>query len=332
MFSLTSLLKRLGWVGREPIRLNINFRYNLQEIACLIKVGDFAHFLRFLGVKVKNILVNLSVVLAVMSSCAGALYGARLPENIKSLLDMHKSELRELLVKWQEPRMRGIFGARIAYKDWLRGYVIKHGITRVFNADKLRETIQRRKLHLIDVPHKYVYQVFGEEGDCTDQNSLVIAEEIVGRTGKGIGLDLEQTQQLWSAAMDASHYDMHCANYVVADNGKVYIIDTDDGAMPSQNKSFTLTLDWLFYGNRLHDGSGIRMNPEKINDPATKLELSLYSKWKNYNDDAYAWVSSMVQRRETLRKTIRNGFIVSGIVGVLSTANRLYQSRKLKNG
>jgi hypothetical protein len=241
------------------------------------------------------------------------LRGSELHHNVKATLAQHTSELRELLKEWQQPRLRGLLEARAAQKDWLPGYIIKYDIARVANSQKLKSVIKQHKLNLLDVPRKYVYQVYDKAKAPNNQNSVVIAEEIRGTPGIGSFINLQQIKQLYHAALVGRHYDMHLKNYMVTQSRKIYIIDTDSEAMPSYLKVLRLTLDWILNGSRIYR-TGIPMNPPIINDPSEQFELATLSLYNHHHDnEAYEWLRSTLQRREEWRKTIHNycmGFMV----------------------
>jgi len=135
-------------------------------------------------------------------------------------------------------------------------------------------------------------------------------------------LTLEQTKQLFTLAIKAQHYGLHKANLVFVDSqpkgvfvdsepkgilnsGKIFIIDTDKHEMPPIEVCKKLRLDYIKNGNYLHDGNGIYMNPDIINDPITRMELSQYTKHQSHTEEAYAWLSQKTKERENERLSLR---------------------------
>lgn len=225
------------------------------------------------------------------------------PNEIKQALDKKSHELIALSSKWHEradTRM-GLNTASVTLPNGEK-YYIKYGIERITNALKVKDVIAKHNLYLLSVPDKYLYHVPGKSEELSDENYLVIAKAIEGKCGLGSEIGFFHVQQLYCLAIEANHYDMHCANYVLTDENKIVIIDTDKYSMPDQETCAQLRMDYLLNGNRLRESGGIRMDPDIINDPITKLELMLYSKWPNFNSLAYAYLSMKAEAREQQRK------------------------------
>jgi hypothetical protein len=251
--------------------------------------------------KLRNLMLKrLCAIVHVMAVAFVIGLNGALPDHVKNVLDKHNSELRALLTEWQ----RSVGGRKIAIKSWLPRYVIKHGIERIPNAGKLRNIIQHYNLDLVSIPHKYVYQVFGGKRVRTNQNCVVIAEKI---KGSGRKLNLEQVKQLYCAAVNAPHYDLHDENYIVAHDGKVYIIDTDYAAMLSPHELPRLRMDWMCFGK------GLRMMKNGyfiFNDPSVQLQRCP----PDCTYEARVWLSIACKRREIWRKLIIcDGCIIMGL-------------------
>jgi hypothetical protein len=146
-------------------------------------------------------------------------------EHLNQLLTKHKSELEKIHSTWlTRPEYR--MGFNICEFPWLQGYIVKYGIERVANADKLRKIISEFNLDQLDVPEKYIFRLYDDGKDISNTNAIVIAKYISGAIGKGsFQLNLNQTKQLCTLAMKTPHYDIHRMNIILFCE-KIYIIDT----------------------------------------------------------------------------------------------------------
>jgi hypothetical protein len=207
-----------------------------------------------------------------------SLRGSELPQNVRKILAQHTGELHQLLQEQGVTR-----------KDWLPGYLVKYGIERVPNAQKLRKTIQKHNLNLLDVPRKYIYQVYDKDKAPNNQNSIVVAEYIQGTPGIETTLNLQQTQQLYCAVDHTALYDLNYRNYIVANNQTVYIIDTDSIAMPPLYEIGIHKIVWLLSG---YEASTIHF----------KVLLCTNEILHTYNKDAEAWLRKTLERRGSQRK------------------------------
>jgi hypothetical protein len=233
-----------------------------------------------------------------------SLHASELPQNVRKVLDQHASkELYSLLTEWNKIKDdRG----KVSKKNWLPKYLIKYGIERVPNAQKLRKTIEKHNLNLLDVPCKYVYQVCDQGKAPSNLNSIVIAQEIERKTETDLKINLQQAQQLYCAAINAPHFDMHGFNYIVSTDGKVYIIDTDVAAMPPSPEITELSLDWLSHGSR-------QTSDLRINDPSYRLLLdrwfsSITGGGYMFNSHAGEWLFQAFKQRESSRLQKRARF------------------------
>lgn len=223
-----------------------------------------------------------------------------LSSDIQKALDSHASEIKEFLDKCiDKPNAR--MGGNVCKKEWLPGYYIKYGIQRVSNAEKLKAVIKKHNLDLLTVAEKYQYHIPGNSDQLSDENYLTVVKEVSGHKGQGKNLSVKQVAQLCQVALHAKHYDLHPANYISQKDGTLMIIDTDSHAMPSAQEIKRREEDWLLHGTRIHDNGGTRMDPDIINDPLIKLELPMYSKHCNYDDEARAYLRKELKKREELR-------------------------------
>lgn len=242
----------------------------------------------------------LCYVLLFFTCLSSAMDSRVLPADVKTILDEHSEELKGLLHEWNA-RPDARMGFNVAWRPWLQGYCIKYGIERVENAQKLKNVIEKRKLDLLAVPDKYLYPVCDSMEIVSNDTHVVIAKVVKGKSGKGIGLSLDQLKQLYQLAILGGHYDLHIGNMVNTQEGKVFIIDTDKLSMPTLEEIKELKHDWLLHGNRLCHTVSSFVEPETINDPLVKLEMGLYSRHRNYSDEAYKYFRAKLDKREKLR-------------------------------
>lgn len=230
-----------------------------------------------------------------------ALFGAaldELPIEVKAVLDSHADELFEILQVWNT-RGYARKGSNVCRPAWLAGYLVKYGIERIANAEKIRRVAREHGLS-VSAPKKYPYHVPGMPDLMSSENYLVIAQEVLGKTGREVCLTLKQAEHLCAIALFAEHYDLHPANYFSKPSGELVIIDTDEVAMPSQEKIKKLTSDWLRHGTRVY-GRSICMNPKIINDPLISIDLARFSKYPHYDEQAAAYIRKQVEQRKQLR-------------------------------
>lgn len=169
-----------------------------------------------------------------------------LPYNTEVILDAHVSELKKFLDHCIN-NDRNQADANTCKKVWLPGYWIKYGVDRVRNAEKLKTTIQEQNLNLITVAEKYLYHIPGTPEQLTNENYLVIAENVSSAQGEK-KLSLEYAEQLCKAILHAKYYDLHTGNYILQKNGKLTIIDTDSTAMPSEEEIRKIESRWIEKG------------------------------------------------------------------------------------
>lgn len=238
------------------------------------------------------------ILLFSFAAVFGAAQKEELPIEVKVALDSHVGELLNLLKEWNA-RSHARKGFNTSCPEWLSGHLIKYGIERIANAERIRTVAREHGLN-VSVSKKYPYHVPGMPDVMSSENYLVIVEEVFGKTGKGQCLNLKQAQDLCKVALLAEHYDLHPGNYFSKPNGELIIIDTDADAMPSQEKIEELKADWLLHGTRVY-GCGICMDPKIINDPLVKIDLPRFSRYSNYDDQAAAHIREQVALREQQR-------------------------------
>lgn len=237
-------------------------------------------------------LLLLAMVCGTTSSTA-----ATLPAQVKTLLDAHAKQL-QILVKTahDQPHLR--MGRHVHEMPWLPGYLIKYGVQRFYNAQKLKSIIRADKLGLISVATKYLYHVPGRPEKMSDKNYLVIVKKVVKDSEPSAYgdqrqiLNLEQVKQLCYVALRARHYDLHTSNYIVS-QGKLVIIDTDSGAMPSEKIVATFDNDRLLYGIRIRTIARMRI----LNDPLAKIQDGVCPLHTHYDEAAKAYVIAQINER-----------------------------------
>lgn len=225
---------------------------------------------------------------------------------ILPILAEHTEELQFLLQKWNaRPDFR--MGSNVRFPEWTNSkaqgesqIVIKYGIERVENANRLRTVIQERALEDVDIPLKFLYHVPGQPVDLDSSNYLVVVQRIPHIVPSGLRfmkVNREQVRCIYKLAMHGPHYDMHGLNWILSPDGKVYIIDTDGGAMPTVDKIEELHQDWLEHFDHLNaPGGGTYTNPSIINHPLVKIQLHMMSKHCCFDAAAYAYMGSKISK------------------------------------
>ncbi len=278
------------------------------------------------------------LVCALLLALAGASgLQAALPTETKKILDAHATDLTAILNTCKE-HTDARMGFNVSQQKWLPGYYIKYGIERVSNAQKLKHDIAALNLSLLSVPEKYIYQLPSTNGTPSNDNCLVIVKAVEHADNNNQKLTREHAKQLCTLAMRANHYDLHARNYLLKQDGTICIIDTDNHAMPSPEEIERLRQDWIKNGTRIrHPDGGVAMDPEIINHPLTKLELPLYSKHCNYDQQAYRYVQEEVQKQEQLRlrpnptkKILQVGAALAAAYGIYKAVSALLNSRWVK--
>lgn len=238
---------------------------------------------------------SCSLLLMAMLSSTPITRAATLPAHVKALLDEHTNQL-QILVKTahDQPHLR--MGAHVHEMPWLPGYLIKYGVNRFYNAQKLKSIIRAHKLNLISVATKYLYHIPGRPEKMSDKNYLVIVKKVEKDTSPSGDprqvLNLEQVKQLCYVALYARHYDLHTSNYIV-NQGKLIIIDTDKGAMPSEKVIDKFDNDRLLHGIRIRTVARMRI----FNDPLAKIHDGVCPLHTHYDEAAKAYVIAQIKAR-----------------------------------
>lgn len=230
----------------------------------------------------------------------------RPPEDIRRVLNFHARQISQLLSTWNEyvysPESDV---ARVEVFPWLPNYMLKFGIERVANAQRLKKFIQENELHLIRVPQKYLYHVPGMPLEHSSRNYIVVAELIADDEDDGCVIDHDRMQQLCAVAQGAPHYDLHSGNFLPLRDG-VVIIDTDDLAMPSPEEVAKRKQHWLVHGVAMYydhlpeDEDG----PATYNHPLGTLLNDLYTS-VFYMSGARKYLTQKIEEEEERRKQLR---------------------------
>lgn len=240
---------------------------------------------------------SCSLIVLVMTCSTPTTRAATLPAHVKTLLDAHAKQLQILVrTAHDQPHLR--MGTHVHELPWLPGYLIKYGVKRFYNAQKLKSIIRAHKLGLICVATKYLYHVPGRPEKMSDKNYLVIVKKVVKDSGQSeYGdqrqvLNLEQVKQLCYVALRARHYDLHTSNYILS-QGKLVIIDTDRGAMPSEKVIERFDNDRLLHGIRTRTVARMRI----FNDPLAKIHDGVCPLHTHYDEEAKAYVIAQIKER-----------------------------------
>lgn len=189
--------------------------------------------------------------------------------------------------------------------DWLPGYIVKYGIERIKNSQRLQNVIHENNLTELSVPKKYALKIKTDD----ESDSVVIAEYIEGETNengnkKALLINLKEIKQLVILADKANNYDLHVSNMIRSKkDNKIYIIDTDILAMPSPCEVKRLRERYIKYGKELF---GYMENT--INDTSTKLEIKYNSQYQNFTEDARNFLSVFMLQREMIRIHLNGKF------------------------
>ena len=150
------------------------------------------------------------------------------PPEVTMVLNEHKKEIKSL-AKVQKDGL--LWGSKASQPEWLPGYLIKYGVERPGNAQRLQEYINDRNLTEMRVPKKYFSHIPGRPFSLSDDNYMVIVPKAEGVHSDWDSLSPTQHQQLLKI-IDI-HSDLHDKNFLVTPK-EVTIVDTDSRAMPVQ--------------------------------------------------------------------------------------------------
>jgi len=143
--------------------------------------------------------------------------------------------------------------------EWLPGYHVKTGSSRIQGAQALRQCIKKHGLKLLTVPKKHLYPISKKHRDNISRDSyfkndpfIVVAEQI-NQIPDGV-MNLEHAKEIYfllSHAKYGSNYftDASNANLVFCSDGKIAFIDTEKGSFMA-TKPFYGVVELLKYGNR----------------------------------------------------------------------------------
>lgn len=181
-------------------------------------------------------------------------------------------------------------------------YYAKYGIERYYNTQRLKKVIKLNNLNLLNIPNCYIYTFDNES--ITNNNSIVICQEIIGIIGKDFELNCDQIKQLYTFVIKAQYYHMHRLNYIIDHKGIINIIDVGYPEVIHKDEAIQLREHYIKNGNGIHIGNSQIMDPF-INDPVTQFELCTYSKYSFVSNDAYAWLHKKFKERENERLKLK---------------------------
>lgn len=143
--------------------------------------------------------------------------------NIKKILDAHADELNHKLDRIVK---RGYKRHQTWTFSWLPGYFVKYDIKRVVALERVKNCIEKHKLHLLGVPDKRLYHVKGRPEKLHNLNYLVVVKEIQADPNFQT-MSLEHIQQLSVLMQETGFIDLIYENYIRSYDNKLVIIDTD---------------------------------------------------------------------------------------------------------
>ena len=129
----------------------------------------------------------------------------------------------------------------------LHGYLVKWGVERVKGADSMRACIDENNLTLLTVAKKYLYHVPGQGEELTDENYLVISENLGPFvSGKSLCISKEEAEQICILLKKTGYLDFTRGNARRMRRGhKIAFIDTEAASFLSTGHP----------NNRVTDGS-----------------------------------------------------------------------------
>lgn len=170
---------------------------------------------------------------------------------------------------------------------------IKNDLTRLLNAIRLKQCIEKNNLYLLDVAQKQV--------GCIKGKWYVFAKKVErGEHADVMKITLELIKQLIIVAEETGysdwHYDMG-KNWIWDDNGKLVCIDTEN--LSFSNKNYTAK---NYYTNDIATAS-----------PACKLNfVSTLKAWRPYmEEDAKAYFDRYLENLDPLTKTMSTHYLPS---------------------
>lgn len=212
-----------------------------------------------------------------------------LPLHIKQLLDANLLAEKKLPEKGNR-----MFHRTIIEYDWLPGYIVKFNDGRVENARLLQAKIDNLGITNIKIPKKYVY---GEFAICEKINGFGWNN---GQNAMTIPL-LHQLHRLITEGR-LKYYDMICGNWIITNDGDLYIIDIDSKCFPKNLKEeLFYEASWFLLGDIITGHGGCYMN-RNVNHPWQVIVRSTYSKHCRFPNSVYSEISKLFKRDVSNRK------------------------------
>jgi hypothetical protein len=142
---------------------------------------------------------------------------------IAAILDLHSEEISKKLQKiyasrWQK---HGVWQF-----DWLPGYYVKYGLSRIDGMERMKKCIKDYNLDLLTVPDKKIYHLKGRPHELSDLNYAVIIKA-VDASPNHKPLTLKQVKQLCTIIHKTDYISMTSTNYIRTTDGKLSLIDTE---------------------------------------------------------------------------------------------------------
>ncbi len=225
-----------------------------------------------------------------------------IPDDIKTYLDSHRDMVVKFLqIALRNPDQQNHFNVK--YIVDIDCY-IKFGIERYFNAQLLMNVVEQQQLDLIHIPTKYLYCVHPSDNISND-NYIVVVPKVHGRSGYRACLELDQTKQLLKLVINSNYYDMLTCNYILMNNRKIAVIDTDKFAMPTGDQLLARQMDWLHVGDRfLWEAQGLMFTLDKCyhNHPYARFKSSAWSKHCHFNGASVAHIFKKCKKSNDIRE------------------------------
>lgn len=222
---------------------------------------------------------------------------------LKDILDAHRKDIKKFIKhcdeysckKMNSRELRKLPGSLEKHtKAWqlpfLPGYFLKHGITRIEGAEKIRAAARSYGLNRITAPEKFLYHIPGRSYELNNLNYFIIAPKLHAHK-KHHPFTEQDVKQLCTLIKVTGYCDVHSRNIMRLENNQMAFIDTDDWAFGHEPYKGLLRLISHFGHFNLH---------RDFTESALKYILSqLYTCRPT---DIYAYRDFYYELKEALKK------------------------------
>ena len=110
--------------------------------------------------------------------------------------------------------------------DWLPGYYVKYGLSRIWGMELMQQVIDDHNLDLLTLPDKRIYHLKGRPYQVNNTDYCVVVKK-VKTAHHSRRMSLEQIKQISTLIHHTKYISMHRANYIHVKDGKISLIDTE---------------------------------------------------------------------------------------------------------